>query len=66
MKKYTITEAKAELRALKACSANEITTNYYNWKLTYIERLQNTTGKVREVYSQCLDVLEEMNTETNR
>lgn len=55
--KHTLTEAKAELKALKACSRDEMAVNYHNWKDSYIERLQSTTGKTREIYSKCLDIL---------
>ena len=64
--KHTLTEAKAELRALKACSADEVSEFYHIWKDTYIYRLQSTTGKTREIYSQCLDLLEEKFEETCR
>lgn len=62
--KHTLTEARAELRALKACSTNEIVANYNNWMNAYMERLMNTTGRVHEVYLQCVDTLAEKYSES--
>lgn len=57
--KYTLTDAKMELRFLKDCFADEIAASYSDWQDAYLERMQSATGKIRGVYSQCLDVIKE-------
>lgn len=57
--KHTLTEARAELEALKACSNNEAAVNYNVWMNTYLERLMHTTEKVHEIYMQCAELLQD-------